>query len=456
MVELKHVEYDPFELGEVDVAFRSTAPQKEIWVGASMGGSDANRAFNECLVLRLNGGLDREALRDAYNALVLRHESLRASFSAYGEWCLIARSPSKALSDVDLRAANEVEQRVMVDELRLVEVKTPFDLTCGPLHRAKLIALGETRHQLLFSAHHIVCDWWSAGVLMQDLGSLYRQKCGAALDLAPAPSFAEYARQRSDGPSTEEGQRDLAYWLEALASYVPSWRLPAERASPVQRSYASRRLDIEWEPDVSRAVRALGRRHRCTLTTACLSLLQAWLFAKAGANDVVIGVPSSGQVAHGQYRLVGHCVHLLPVRLQCHSCETFEQLASGAKRSMVQCLEHQQLTYSTLLEHLPHVRKDGQLPLVSICLNVDKGLPLLDFGSLDVSCETVPRRFETFELSLNVVVSPSRIVVQCNYNVGLFLESSVRSWVAELGVLALCASQNDSIRLNELVQILHA
>lgn len=449
-MNLEHVDYDPFELGEVAVAFRATAPQREIWLGASIGGDDANRAYNECLVLRFNGPLDRGALRDAYQLLVERHEALRATFSADGEWCSINRSVVASFTQVDVRGASELVQRAKIEELRLNEVTTCFDLSRGPLCRATLVVLSETRHLLLFSAHHIVCDWWSAGVLMEDLGALYRERRGETASLRPSASFAEYARSQVERLETEFGQRDLRFWLDAMTTYTPSWELPSERARPARRAYASRRVDVEWAPDVSRAVRELGARHGCTVTTTCLALIQAWLLAKAGATDVVIGVPSSGQVAHGEYRLVGHCVHLLPVRLQCRPSDTFAHTILAAKAAMLRGLEHQQLTYSTLLSHLPQVRRPGQLPLIPLCLNVDKGLPDLNFGDLDVSYETIPRRFESFELSLNVVVSPTRMTVQCNYNVGLFVESTIRRWVGQVGAIARCVSREPHLALADV------
>lgn len=449
-MNFEHVDYDPFELGEVAVAFRATAPQREIWLGASIGGEDANRAYNECLVLRINGALDRLALQGAYQSLVHRHQALRATFSADGEWCLIGQSVAASCPQLDLRGAPELTQRAKLEELRLHEVTTCFDLTRGPLCRATLVVLSETRHLLLFSAHHIVCDWWSAGVLMEDLGALYRERLGTAPSLRPAASFADYARLQVERLDTESGQRDLQYWLDAMVNYTPSWELPSERARPRRRVYASRRVDVEWSPAVNRAVRELAARHRCTVTTTCLTLLQAWLFAKVGANDVVIGVPSSGQVAHGEYRLVGHCVHLLPVRLRCDGADSFAETILAAKRAILRGLEHQQLTYSTLLSHLPQVRKPGQLPLVPVCLNVDKGLPELDFGELDVSYETIPRRFESFELSLNVVVSAARLVIQCNYNVGLFVESTIRNWVNEIGEIAEYVSRNPRLLMGDL------
>src|SRR5204862_7873707 len=59
------VEHDPFAEGELTAALSPTAPQHELWIASKVGGDDANRAFNECLSLRLRGALNAEVLARA-------------------------------------------------------------------------------------------------------------------------------------------------------------------------------------------------------------------------------------------------------------------------------------------------------------------------------------------------------------------------------------------------------
>ncbi|HMA91498.1 MAG TPA: condensation domain-containing protein, partial [Polyangiaceae bacterium] len=176
MPNFTRVDHDPFEHGELVSAFNTTASQKEIWLGAWFGGSDANRAFNECVILQLNGALNRRAFAAAYEQLVARHDALMMTFSADGEWCIVGRTPDTRLSNANLSALNESDQAAEIVRLRVAEVTQGFDLTQGPLHRATMISLRAQQHLFLFSAHHIVCDWWSAGVLLQDLAALYRRE----------------------------------------------------------------------------------------------------------------------------------------------------------------------------------------------------------------------------------------------------------------------------------------
>ena len=61
-----------------------TEPQKEIFLAAKLG-DDASCAFNESFSVYLRGELKVDALRDALNTVIARHEALRATVDPEGE-----------------------------------------------------------------------------------------------------------------------------------------------------------------------------------------------------------------------------------------------------------------------------------------------------------------------------------------------------------------------------------
>lgn len=443
------VEHHPFGDGEIECVFPTTSVQREILLGAWLGGEDANRAFNECIALRLTGVWHQAAFEAAYRKLVQLHDVLRTKLSADGEWGLVFRTGPERLTHVDLTGLPVDRQESALDALRVNEVTTGFNLEVGPLHRATLVSLHKQLHWLLFSAHHVICDWWTTGVLVRNLGALYRQEVRGESQALEAQRYALYAndeKQREDG---EDGRVDLEFWRQALAGYKQDWALPADYPRDHARSYVSRRVDVEWSHDASSALRTLAKQHSCTLTVALLSVLQLWLFLEVAACDVVLGVPSAGQAMFAGKGLAGHCVHLLPVRLKCEPSATIGSLISHCRATVLECLEHRGLTYSRLLEYSVQ-RRQGLPPLVQLTANVDMGLPALDFDALQVEYATIPRRFDAFELSLNAVTWTPRLTFQAQFNTKHFTEGSVRQWIESWGRLAMIARQYPGIELARL------
>ncbi|HEY2622776.1 MAG TPA: condensation domain-containing protein, partial [Dyella sp.] len=171
------VDYDPF----VGTALARVAPtletQREIWLASKLE-PEASLAYNESISLRLRGTLDVPALQAALQYLVDRHEALRATLSAEGEELYIATQLAIACPLRDLSGLTASECEAEVSNTLHEVVITPFDLENGPLVRAQLLQLGPQDHLLVFTAHHIVCDGWSFGVIVRDLAALYAQQTG--------------------------------------------------------------------------------------------------------------------------------------------------------------------------------------------------------------------------------------------------------------------------------------
>src|SRR3569833_442202 len=223
------VDYDPFAGQEIGRVVKTTEPQREVWLAAQLG-VEATLAYNESIVIRLAGALNRAALQGAIDELVARHEALRSTFSANGEEMLVGAPAPVSLDFIDVSTATLDEADARLAEVQRLAVDTPFDLATGPLFRATLVAIGPQDHALVISAHHIICDGWSFGVMVKELGSLYTAfLTGAASPLPPADTWSDYATQmllRQGGP---EHYADERFWLGNIADSIPPLVLPSVR-----------------------------------------------------------------------------------------------------------------------------------------------------------------------------------------------------------------------------------
>src|ERR1700730_16254657 len=83
------IDFDPFAGPAIALTVPTTASQREIWAATRLG-AEASCAFNESNSLHLVGSLDLEALDDALDDLVQRHQALRTTFSPDGISLLVA------------------------------------------------------------------------------------------------------------------------------------------------------------------------------------------------------------------------------------------------------------------------------------------------------------------------------------------------------------------------------
>ena len=70
---------------------------------------------------------------------------------------------------IKAEALNSPSALLPLSLIKSAESSIPFDLTNGPLFRLHLVKRSAERHELLFTAHHLVCDGWSFGMILAEL-----------------------------------------------------------------------------------------------------------------------------------------------------------------------------------------------------------------------------------------------------------------------------------------------
>jgi amino acid adenylation domain-containing protein len=414
-----------------------TESQAEIWAACLLGGDEASRAYNESVTLHLSGLLDTPALRRAWQAVLQRHEALRSVFSADGQYSCVLRELPTELPHKDWHHLSAAEQRrqlaVFVDQ----DVRRTFDLLRGPLVRATLFRLAPTEHRLVLTVHHIVCDGWSLGIVLQDISAFYSAFClGLPANLPEATPFRHYADQLLLATGSPASQAVEQYWLTQYQGRVPQLTLPADQPRPAARTYQSARADYPLSPALVAGLKQVGRRAGASLVTTLLAAFEVLLYQLTGQADLVVGLPAAGQSASGLPQLVGHCVNLLPLRTQLDASRSFSDYLRQRKTALLDAYDHQQLTFGSLLKKLRLGREIGRVPLVPVVFNIDLGLTNeVDFQGLKYALVSNPRAFESFELFLNASGSEADLTLEWSYNTTLFEAATVGRWMASFETL---------------------
>ncbi len=419
------VEFDPFAGPVIQRTVPSTEPQREVFV-ASLMDEDASCAYNESVTLVLEGPLDRPRLEQALHALVKRHEGLRSVMSANGLRTIVMAEGTLAIGHTDL--SGRADQQEALDAYAASDMTTPFDLIEGPLFRAHLFTLATDLHHLRLTGHHVVCDGWSMGMILLDLGRLY-----SGVPLPPAVALGDFAMAVRAAQHTPEHARVEQFWLDRFQGDVPRMDLPTDRPRPLEKTYAGARIDLEMPPALVRGLKEVATRNGATLVTTLLTSFEALLLKITGQRELVVGLPAAGQSDHGMPDLVAHCVNLLPLRSSIDPAGAFDQHLKRRRTDVLDAFDNQKYTFGTLVRKLNIPREAGRIPLVPVVFNVDMNMDGgVAFAGLQHRLISNPRHFENFELFLNVTGSEDRLVMEWSFNTDLFNDTTIRGWATEL------------------------
>ncbi|WP_338460410.1 non-ribosomal peptide synthase/polyketide synthase [Azotobacter vinelandii DJ] len=253
-------------------------------------------------------GLDVARFRAAWQAVVDRHEVLRASFVEVDGRPLqvIRRQVSMPCVELDWRSQPQLQDSL--DTWAQTDRQRGFDLEREPLLRLAVIRTGENRHHLIYTNHHILLDGWSGSQLQGEVLQAYTGKPIGHPGLRYRDYIAWLGRQ--DRAASE------AFWREQLGALEEPTRL----AQAIKIDEAEKRAghgdhQQVFDPQQTRCLSEFARAQRVTVNTlvqaAWLLLLQRY----SGQATVCFGATVAGRPAElqGVEGQLGLFINTLPV-----------------------------------------------------------------------------------------------------------------------------------------------
>ncbi|WP_036034518.1 non-ribosomal peptide synthetase [Bradyrhizobium yuanmingense] len=409
--------------GSLEMSFA----QQRLWLLAQLDGT--NSSYHIRGALRLTGELDLEALRRSIDRVFARHEALRSVFRVVDEQPRVVLLPTDErvpLLEHDLSSRDDREQELA--RLCREEAATPFDLAAGPLVRGRLIRMAEGEHLFLLTQHHIVSDGWSIGVLMRELGALYRAFAAGKDDPLPplAIQYPDYAVWQRQWLSGERLQRQVDYWREALADAPAVLELPTDRPRPPIRSLAGASLPIEIDGELASGIRRLSQSHGAS---AFITVLAAWavvLSRLSSQTDIVIGTPTANRNRPEIEGLIGFFVNMLAVRVDLSAEPSVAELLRRVRAAALAAQDQQDLPFEQVVEIVQPLRRLEQTPVFQAVFawqNNERGP--LELPGLKAEVADIPLQQVKFDLELNLGEMGGRIVGSLNYATSLFDEATI-------------------------------
>ncbi|HVR11157.1 MAG TPA: amino acid adenylation domain-containing protein, partial [Thermoanaerobaculia bacterium] len=349
--------------------------QRALWLLDQM--APGNPAYIIAGAGRVRGRLDRRRLKRAVAALVARHGALRTTFDA-GD----ARS-GEAVQSVQAEARFDFtfEDATTWSEARLAErlseeAYRPFDLAGGPLLRIGLWRRRErgqggregsddrVEHLLMMAVHHIAVDFWSAEVLLAELGALYGGRSLPPL----AVSYGDFVRRQAERLAGPEGERLEAYWRAALPPGAPPLELPTDRPRPAVPSLRGGARTLGLGGALTAALHALGRQAGATPFMTLLAAFQVLLHRYSGQEEVRVGTPTSGRSSLDLASLIGYFVNPVVMRGNLAGSPSFAALLDRVRETALGAFAHQDYPFPLLAERLGGERDPSRPPVFQAML----------------------------------------------------------------------------------------
>ncbi len=421
--------------------FATSFMQQRIWFLDQLEPNAAT--YNVSLAVKLEGPLNVALLERSLNDVVKRHETLRTRFNpgANGQpEQIVLPELSINLPIVQVPGEDSSDKRSLIQELIRLEASKPFDLKHGPLVRAQLLQLGEQEHVALFTMHHIICDGWSQGILVNDIGMFYTAHVqGREPRLEPLPlqygDYAEWQRARLQG---ELLKKELDYWRGQLADIDGALELPTDRPRPAVQTYRGAQHEMKLSPGLTLKLNEFARRENVTLYMVLLASVQALMWKYSGQDDIAIGTPIANRTLEKTEKLIGFFANTLVLRSKMLSEESFRSLLNRVREVALGAYAHQEVPFEKLVEYLNPGRDLSRSPLfqVMFVLQNASNNDALTMPGLNLALLRSNNNTAKFDLLIGLELASEVLQGGIEYATDLFDESTIsrmgRQWLSLL------------------------
>ena len=400
--------------------------QERLWFLDQMEPDNSN--YNIPAAIRISGDLNVKILEESFTRIVERHETLRSIFmTEEGKPVQIINEP-EAFNIPVIDLTTEEDKETKTKKIAAKEAKTPFNLSTGPLVRAKLIKLKETEHIVVLNMHHIISDGWSMGVLIRELSHIMNSLLiGETPALQPLPiQYADFGAWQRVWLEQGEMEKQLEYWEKQLDDIPSILHLPTDYPRPAIQTYNGSKVDFAIPEDLTNMLKELSGKEGVTLFMTLFSAFNVLLNKLTGENDICVGIPIANRNRKEIEGLIGFFVNTLVLRTKTQDTQTFDGLLNEVRNTTLEAYNHQDIPFEKIVNAISPERDMSYSPIFQVMMAL-QNMPMqkLKLGDAEINTFDIETETTQFDLILNLEESKNELKGYLKYNTDLFRQDTI-------------------------------
>ena len=429
-------EFYQINLAEKHTWYPLSSAQRRIWVLSQY--ENGNAAYNMPGAFEFGGELDWASLLYAFESLIKRHEILRTVFNVNesGEIRQFVQpfiNSDFVLTRQDLR--REKNQKKRLREIVQSDFRAPFNLETGPLLRASMFQVDDTKWVLSFITHHLISDEWSMGIFIKEFFLLYNSYSkGDISPLVPLRiQYKDYAVWQQNQLLGEQMAVQRAYWSKQLEGALPILELPIDKPRPSVKTYSGNVARRMLPKELTEGLKSIGHEQGGTLYMMVLALVNLLLYRYTNQADIIIGSPIAGRNHIDLEDQIGLYINMLALRTRFEGTDSFKELVSKTMKTTLDAYEHQSYPFDELIDLLALPRDISRNALFDVMVTLQNeqhnhvdSPQEVEMASGSVCDYQIGELITSkFDLTFAFVETVQGLSLSIEYNTDLFEQSSI-------------------------------
>ncbi len=311
---------------EVFIRSNLTRSQFLIWMGQEM--APQVPLYNMVLTFSINGPLEPETFKTAFEALISVSDAMRTVFATIDgvpfQRVLDDITGGFTFIDFSNTTTPQEDYRRWVDQHAVVN----FDLTQRAFDSA-LIKIGDDQFVWYLNQHHLITDGWSSALVFRSMVEIYGQiRNRNTVSNTVLPRFLDYVGYERNFRGTRQFRKAADYWHRQTALEIDPIRFYGKHG--IQYSTVTERVTVELDRETTRKLRdiaAMKEVRSLTLDMALFNIfatiLFTYLYRVSGGDRLAIGTPAHNRPTKIFKNTIGLFIELFPMTVEIDNNETF-------------------------------------------------------------------------------------------------------------------------------------
>ncbi|MCK4257388.1 MAG: amino acid adenylation domain-containing protein [Halanaerobiales bacterium] len=381
--------------------------------------------YYEQMCIYLDGDIDLDYLKKAWQMVIDRHEVFRTNFvwkQVKQPAQLVLKSKTAEIYEYDISDLENAEQQNFILQFKKEDLEKRFDFEKGKLNRLTFIKLSQKKVFVCWTFHHILLDGWSCPLVLQDFFGIYNcLKHKLPLPKAPAAQFSDYLKWLR----TKNMKTALKFWSNYLKDFEESTQLPYDyRTKQSEIIKESLLKEIEFDQQKTKTIYQFCKDHNITINaliqTAWGLMLQKYNYT----DQSCFGMTVSGRPGDLQnvQEIVGIFINTIPVLVKTEETDTVRELLEKVNSDLVNIRDYEYVSLADIQQNVDHVESlfDSLVVFENYMGSSSKGMTNQDFT---IEFDSV------YELSnydfVITVGADEKIVIKLTYNKELFNQDTI-------------------------------
>ncbi|MDP4142883.1 MAG: amino acid adenylation domain-containing protein [Bacillota bacterium] len=414
--------------------------------------------------ISLNGDIDVNILKEAWEKIVQNHDTLRVRF---GENEGRPFQRFEKTGEVDLRFQDltnllKEEQQSIIKRAAGKEINHVFDLEKDSLFRLNLFKLSEEEHTMILTTHEIIIDAWALSIIMRELEANYHRilQNPNKIENDTKVQFRNYILWESENITKEKLKSQEEYWREKLSGTLPVLNLPTKTIRSNTPNHKGRSKGILLSKDLSNKLRILSREKNSTLFMTILAAFNVLLYNYTGQDDIIVGSPHVNRSHPGTEDLIGFFLNMIPLRTSLANDPSFENLLEGVRQTVIGGIANSEYPFLWTLEFADVVRSSSISPVFQVMFNMyseraeddnaKRNEININFKNLNISFREMESGYTKYDLTLYAQENGDQIYLQMSYFIELFEDDFIERMVKNFEVLLNSIVEEPSLPISQL------